>query len=169
MAINNFAKIGDGALLSLGPTTVTTISSAEVVTNYTNLAQVRSGSLPIGRAEARVTHWQSKFKDQYIPAHADITARFTLNLLPYATAYATNALDGGADFPDLLLIHEPTTGTPVNRAWLLQVPSGDTSDTLYAWAFFGFITQLEPSIDVDNPNSLELALRVPDSIIVAQQ
>lgn len=160
MALNTYAKIGDGGVVALGPTTVTSITTSETVSNYTAVAQVLSFQPIMEREEHRVTNMASALKHQFIPGHLSATVQMQINFTPIAS---TSNVDSDTLW-DLMQ-------SGAERAWLIRIPSGtnSTSDpTLYDAAFFGFMTSFGPSVSVDAPNTADVTLRVSDSVLQEQ-
>lgn len=159
MALNTYAKIGDGAVVMLGSTSLTSLVTNEATSNYTTVAQVLGFNPTFSVQEHDVTHFQSSGARQYIPGHLDATVSMTLNLVP--------DIDSGIDFRALLDLQQAKT----SRTWLLRIPQGQTNTsaaTVSDLAFLGFVTNLNPNVDVNNPNTLEMTVRVADSTIVDQ-
>lgn len=162
MAVNRNARIGDGATLRLGVSTLTSVVTNEATSNYTNLGQVLTFNPQMERAEHDVTHMGSGTARQYIPGHLSATVQATLNLIPGEID------DDGANGEEIFAAYQ----AGLHRSWIFSVPCSGTNtsdtNTQMLVAFRGFITNLSWSADRDAPNTADLTIRVSDSTMVRQ-
>ena len=159
MALNTYAKIGDGGTLRMGATGVTALVTNETTSAYTNVAQVLNFTPNMRREKHRVTHMSSALKHQFIAGHVEADVSAQINFTPVANG--TNEVNSDT------LLAEMQSG--VVRAWILQIPQHATNTaTLFSVAFLGFMTGFSPVISVDAPNVADCEFAISDSTLVEQ-
>ena len=168
MALNTQARIGgSGALLQLGATTVTSLTTTDVAaTNFTTIAQINNLSPSMECAEVDVTSLNSGINREFIPGHLSATLTFQGNLVQ---SNATTNVDLVNTTSGLLTVYQ---GRQV-RAWRIVLPVAPTTaggtnvDQTAGWGIVGFLTNLSVSADNgDNAMTIDGTIRISDSVIV---
>lgn len=168
MALNTAARIGgSGALLQLGATTVTSLTTTEVAatTGWTTVAQVNNFSPSLDCAEVDVTSLNSGVNREFIPGHLSATLTFSGNLLQ---SQSTSNVDLVNTTNGLLTVYQGRQ----TRAWRVILPVAatavtTTTDQSADWGIVGFLTNLTVNADNgDNAMTVDGTIRVSDSVIV---
>ena len=160
MALNTYAKTGDGAFLMLGSTSLTALTTSVTTNDYTQIAQVLTFNPNLECSEHDVTHMQSGGVRQWIPGHLAATVQVTMNLCPDANTATNDVVDNRA----LLDVYQAKT----TRYWALRVPQGQTNTsapTVSDLVMAAFVTNYNWNVDRDAVNTADMTLRVADSII----
>lgn len=170
--INNDARIGDGATLRLGVSTLTSVTTQEATSNYTHCGQVLTFNPQLECAEHDVTHMGSGAARQFIPGHLAATVQATLNLIPLInTAHQDTNYYGSTNVADSDVLLDAYQAR-AHRNWIFSVKATSTNTTTTdnnaLVAFRGFITNLSWSADRDTPNTVDLTIRVSDSTMLEQ-
>lgn len=168
MAVNRSARIGDGATLAVGVSTLTSVVTNESTSNYTNMGQLLTFNPQMECSEHDVTHTGSGGARQYIPGHLAATVQATLNLVPVQDTSVDGSTSAFMSADAILDVYQGRT----HRNFLLGVPTfgtnaADTNTTFYV-AVRGFITNLSWSGDRDAPATADLTIRVSDSVFQDQ-
>lgn len=168
MALNTNARIGSsGALLQLGATTVTSLTTTEVdsTTGWTTIAQINNFNPSMECAEVDVTSLNSGTNREFIPGHLSATLSFSGNLVQ---SQSTATVDFNNTTNGLLTVYQARQ----TRAWKIIIPIAatavtTTTDATMGWGVVGFITSLSASADNgDNAMTIDGTIRVSDSLIV---